>query len=87
MLQESLWKIWDVNVDNIVNSKLVKKKTYSQYLIGSLGRVKKPLVLKMPRTSGYVKTSKPKDWDKDKNNKLISFRIVDEKLLEKYRFI
>ena len=55
-------------------------------MIGSLGRVKKPLVLKMPKTSGYVKTSKLKDWDKDKNNKLISFRIVDEKLLEKYRF-
>ena len=56
-------------------------------MIGSLGRVKKPLVLKMPKTSGYVKTSKFQDWDKDKNNKLISFRIVDEKLLEKYRFI
>ena len=26
MLQESLWKIWEVNVDNIVISKLVKKK-------------------------------------------------------------
>ena len=52
-------------------------------MIGSLGRVKKPLVLKMPKTSGYVKTSKLQDWDKDKNNKLISFRIVDEKLLEK----
>ena len=27
-------KIWDVNIDNIVSSKLVKTKTYSQYLIG-----------------------------------------------------
>ena len=29
-------KIWDVNVDNIVNSKLVKAKTTSNYLIGYL---------------------------------------------------
>ena len=27
-------KIWDVNIDNIVTSKLVKTKTNSQYLIG-----------------------------------------------------
>ena len=32
--------------------------------------------------SGYVKTLKVKDGDKDKNNKLMSFRI--DKLLEKY---
>ena len=28
--------------------------------------------------SGYVKTSKVKDEDKDKNNKLMSFHIDDE---------
>ena len=28
-----------------------------------------------------------KDGDKDKNNKLMSFRIDDEKLLEKYKAI
>ena len=30
--------------------------------------------------SGYVKTFKVKDRDKDKNNKSMSFRIGDEKL-------
>ena len=37
--------------------------------------------------SGYVKTFKVKDGDKNKNNKLISFRIDGEKLLEKYKTI
>ena len=35
----------------------------------------------------YVTTFKVKDGDKYKNNKLISFRIDDEKLLEKYKAI
>ena len=34
-----------------------------------------------------VKTLKVKDGEKDKSNKLISFRIDDEKLLEKYEAI
>ena len=33
----------------------------------------------------YFKISKVKDWDKGKNNKLMSFHIDDEKLLETYR--
>ena len=37
--------------------------------------------------SGYVKTFKVKDGDKDKNNKLMSFLIDSEKLLEKYKAI
>ena len=37
--------------------------------------------------SRYVKTFKVKEGDKDKNNKLMSFRINDEKLLEKYKAI
>ena len=37
--------------------------------------------------SGYVKTFKVKDGDKDKNNKLMSFRIDDEKLLKTYKAI
>ena len=37
--------------------------------------------------SGYVKTFKVKDEDKDKNNKLNSFCLDDEKLLEKYKAI
>ena len=37
----------------------------------------------MPKLSGYVKTFKVED----KINKLMSFRIDDEKLLEKYKAI
>ena len=37
--------------------------------------------------SGCVKTFNVKDGDKDKNNKLMSFRIDNEKLLEKYKTI
>ena len=81
-------KIWDVNVDNIVISKLIKTKTNSKYLIGiKFDKAIRPLVLIMPKMSGYVKTFKVKDGDKDKNNKLMSFRIDDEKLLEKYKAI
>ena len=47
----------------------------------------RPLVLIMPKMSGYVKIFKVKEGDKDKNNKLMSFRIDDEKLLEKYKSI
>ena len=37
--------------------------------------------------SEYVKTLKVKEGDKDKNNKLMSFGINDEKLQEKYKAI
>ena len=37
--------------------------------------------------SEYVITFKVKDGDKDKNNKLISFCINDERLLEKRKVI
>ena len=66
--------IWDLNIDNIVISKLVETKTNSKYL-----------VLILPKLSGYVKTFK--DGDKGKNNELMSFCINDEKLLEKYKTI
>ena len=46
----------DVNVDNIVISKLVFKKTNSKYLIGYLDIVIRPLDLIMPKLSGYVRT-------------------------------
>ena len=39
----------------------------------------------MPKMSGYVRISKVKDGDSDKNNKLMFFQIDDEKLLEKYK--
>ena len=79
MLQKRPIKIWDVNVDNIVISKLVKTKTNSKYLIGYLDKAIRPLVLIIPKMSGYVKTFKVED----KINKLMSFRINDEKLLGK----
>ena len=80
-------KIWDVNVDNIVISKLIGTKTNSKYLIEYLDKAVRPLVLIMPKIRAYVKTFKVKNGDKDKNNKLISFLIYDEKLLEKYKAV
>ena len=45
-------KIWDVNVDNIVISKLIQTKTNSQYLIRiKLDEAIRPEVLKMPKMS------------------------------------
>ena len=41
----------------------------------------------MPKMSGYLKTFKVKKGDKDKNNKLMSFYIDNEKLLQKYKAI
>ena len=69
-------KIWD----NIVISKLVKTKIDSKYLTGYLDKYVRPLVLIMPKMSGYVQTFKVEE----KINKLMSFRIDDEKMLEKF---
>ena len=41
----------------------------------------------MRKMSEYVKIFEVKDGDKDKNNKLMSSRIHDEKLLEKCKAI
>ena len=41
-------KMWDVNVDNIVISKLVQTKTNSKYLSGYLDKAIRPLVWRMP---------------------------------------
>ena len=41
----------------------------------------------MPKINGYVKTFKVKDGDKDNYNKLMSFSIDDEKLLQNYKAI
>ena len=62
-------KIWDVDVS----------KNNSRYLIGYLDDVIRPSALILPKTGGYVKTFK------DKNNKLMSFCVDDDKLLEKYK--
>ena len=40
-------KIWDVNIDNIVISTLIKTKTSSTYLIGYLDKVIRSVVLVM----------------------------------------
>ena len=37
-------KIWDVNIDNIVISKLVRTKTNSKYLIGYSDKALRPLI-------------------------------------------
>ena len=54
-------KIWNVDVDKIVPSNCVQTETKSKYLIGYLDKVIRPLVLILPRMSGYVKIFKVKD--------------------------
>ena len=51
-------KICDINVDNIVASKLFKAKINSKYLIGYLNKAIGSLVLIIPKMSRYVKTFK-----------------------------
>ena len=77
MVQKRPINIWDVDVYNTVISKLVKTKTNSKYLIGYLGNVIRPLVLVLPKTSGYVKTFRIKQRDRVKNNKLMDIHIDD----------
>ena len=67
--------------------KLVKRKTNSKSLIGYLDKAIRLLILIMHKMTGYVKTFKVKDGDNGKQNKLMSFRIDDEKLLERYKAI
>ena len=43
------------------------------------------LVLSLPKMSVYVKTSEIKDGNKNINNKFVTFRLNNEKLLEKYK--
>ena len=50
-----------VNVHIIVIKKLVKTKAISNYLIGYSDKAIRPLILIMPKMSGYVKTFKVKD--------------------------
>ena len=50
-------------------------------MIGSLDKGIRPLVMTLPKISGYVKIFNVKDVDINKSNTLMSFRIVDEKLL------
>ena len=76
--------IWDVNVDNVVISKLIGTKTNSKYLNGiKFDKAIRPLVLIVSKLSGYVKTFKVKEGD----NRLMSFRTENEKLWEIYKAI
>ena len=74
-------KVWDVDVDNIVISKLLKTKNNYKCLIRYLDNVIRPLAFILPKMSRYVK------FFKDKNNKLMSVRIDDDKRLGKYKTI
>ena len=57
-------KIWDVNVDNIVISKLVETKANSNYLIGiKFDKSIRPLVLIMSKISGWFKTFEVEERD------------------------
>ena len=91
--KEELWgakkpiRIWDVDLDKLVISKLVKTYKSSNYFIGYLDKVRRPLVLILPKMSGYVKTFKDDSEDKNKTNKLMNLCIDDHKLLEKYKTI
>ena len=81
-LKES-YKIWDVNVNDIIISNIFKTKTNSKYLIGiKLDKAIRPLVLIIP-----IKLFKVKEEDQGKSKKLISFCIDDKKLLAKYKTI
>ena len=71
----------------MVISKLLETKTNSKYFIRYLDKVIRPLVLVLPKMSVFVSKLIVKNGDKDKNNKLMSFRIDDLELLEKYKTI
>ena len=59
---------------------MIETETNSKYLIEKkVDKAIKAFVLIMPKTSGYVKTFKVKEQDKNKSNKLMSFRIDGEK--------
>ena len=64
----------DVNTNKMVISKLIETKTTSKYLIEYLDKFARRLVLIVPKMSGYVKTFKVKDGEKD-NNKLFGLRL------------
>lgn len=76
MLQRKNIKIWDVNFDNIVISKLTETKNNFKFFIGYLDEGNC-----LHKMSGYVKTFK------DNNNTLMSLHINDDQLLEKYKAI
>ena len=50
-------KIGDIDVNNIVVSNFIKTKNNIKYLIGYLDVIR-PLLFKLPKMRGYVKTFK-----------------------------
>ena len=62
----------------------LKQRKIISVLIGYLDEVIRPLVLILPKMSGYAKTFKDKGGaDKNRNNRLTSQHIDCDKLLEK----
>ena len=84
---KKIYENLDVAVNNIAISKLLETKANFKYLIGYLDKAIRPLVLILPKMSGYIKAFQVRDGDKDKSNKLMFFRIDDGTLLEKYKTI
>ena len=82
-----IYNFLNVYVNNLFISNLVEMKNNSKYFIEYLDKTIRPLVLILPIMSGYVKTFKVKDGENDKSNKLMSFCIIDEMLLEKHKTI
>ena len=80
-------KIWDADVDNKVISKLVETKRNSGYFIGYLDEVVRPLVLRLSKMTGFVKTFKNKGAERSKNNELMFLHIDNDKLFQKYKTI
>ena len=86
-------KIWYIDGDNIVTSKVTGTNNISNYLIGYFDDSKtlmyyfffvKALTYTLilgSKMGGYVKSFK------EKNNELMSLRIDDEKVLEQYKAI
>ena len=71
--------VWNVDVNNIVVSESAHVKKRFKFLIEHLDGVVRPLILIMPKMSGYVKT-----FD---GNKLMSFRVDGDNPVEKYKNI
>lgn len=55
---KELTKIWHVNIGGKVISILIEKKSSSNYLNEYLDDVMRPLILILPKVTGYVKTFK-----------------------------
>ena len=71
-------KIWDVDADNIVISKLIKTKNNSKDLNAYLNEIISLLILISLKMNRYV------TMFKFKNKKLMSLSIDDDKPFEKY---